>query len=224
MQFLATASNFLAPIDEWQYGVEDLEFYRSGGYHPSHIGDCHHNNRYEIVHKLDFGGYSTVWIARDRLTAKNVALKITLVIKDGTFVASLLDEFTIDGPNGRHLCIVTVLAGCSVWRLRDASLVWKFPLNVARAMAAQSLLGLAYIHSCGIVHGDLHVNNILFKFSNLENASVEELCAELGEPHKIPVKRLDKVDVCHNAGGKKWDKRVIIPRSCALTRNRSGCG
>lgn len=63
-------------VYQWQEDVENLEPYRSGGYHPTHINDCYHNNRYEIVHKLGSGSYSTVWLAKDHHENRFVALKI----------------------------------------------------------------------------------------------------------------------------------------------------
>ena len=56
--------------------VENLEEYRVGGYHPTIIGDTFHGGRYEVAHKLGFGGSSTIWLARDRQLQKYVALKI----------------------------------------------------------------------------------------------------------------------------------------------------
>ena len=76
------------------------------------------------------------------------------------YVHLVEDEFHIDGPNGRHLCLVSEPARCEVGTLRD----WKMlPLEVARAVVAQVILGLRYIHSCGVVHGGtyclaVHVN------------------------------------------------------------------
>ncbi|TEB21262.1 kinase-like protein [Coprinellus micaceus] len=46
--------------------VEDLETYVENGNHPCSIGDTLSNGRYQILHKLGFGGSSTVWLARDR--------------------------------------------------------------------------------------------------------------------------------------------------------------
>lgn len=57
-------------------GVENLEGYRAGGYHPTHLGDEFSNGRYEVVHKLGYGSYSTVWLARDRQKERYVALKM----------------------------------------------------------------------------------------------------------------------------------------------------
>lgn len=65
---------------------------------------------------------------------------------------SLLNEFDINGPNGHHLCIVNEAAGCSIAQSKEASITWKFPANIARSISAQVLLGLDYVHSCGVVH------------------------------------------------------------------------
>ncbi|KAL9623411.1 MAG: hypothetical protein Q9160_002304 [Pyrenula sp. 1 TL-2023] len=200
-------------IYQWQEEVEDLEDYQIGGYHPTHIGDRYLDGRYEIVHKLGYGTYSTVWLAKDMLESKHVALKIAVANASGkskesrilralrpskenhrgqAYVPTLLNEFAIDGPNGQHRCIVSEAASCSVAQSKDASITWKFPVDVARAIGAQTLLGLEYIHSCGIVHGDLHSNNILFKSPLFDWCTTEELYRRLGEPTRLPVERLDK--------------------------------
>lgn len=159
---------------QWVEGVEDLETYHPGGYHPTHIGDRYQDGRYEIIHKLGFGSYSTTWLAKDHQENRSVALKIIVAsasresieakvlraISAGKqdhpgrrYVMSFLDEFTTTGPNGDHLCIVSEAMGCSVARSKDETMPWKFPSNTARAISAQVLLGLDYIHSCGVVHG-----------------------------------------------------------------------
>jgi hypothetical protein len=48
------------------YSQEDLLKYRQGGYHPVHLGDLFKNGRYEIHHKLGWGGFATVWLANDK--------------------------------------------------------------------------------------------------------------------------------------------------------------
>ncbi len=45
--------------------VESVEEYRRGGYHPVHLNDVF-NHRYEIIAKLAYGQYSTVWLALDQ--------------------------------------------------------------------------------------------------------------------------------------------------------------
>ena len=47
--------------------AEPLHRYRQGGYHPTHLGDTFKNGRYKIMHKLGWGSYGTVWLAKDQL-------------------------------------------------------------------------------------------------------------------------------------------------------------
>lgn len=44
---------------------EPVSRYRPGGYHPVHIGDKFHENRFTILHKLGWGSYATIWLAKD---------------------------------------------------------------------------------------------------------------------------------------------------------------
>ena len=61
-----SAQRMINPLD-YNIGVpaEDLGNYCPGGYHPILLNDKLHDGRYEIVHKLGFGSFSTVWLARD---------------------------------------------------------------------------------------------------------------------------------------------------------------
>jgi serine/threonine-protein kinase SRPK3 len=45
--------------------AEPLHRYRIGGYHPIALRDLLKDGRYKILHKLGWGGYSTVWAAKD---------------------------------------------------------------------------------------------------------------------------------------------------------------
>lgn len=58
--------------------LEDFEEYSLGGYHPIVIGDTFCDGRYEVVHKLGFGGYSTIWLAKDKQLQRYVSLKILI--------------------------------------------------------------------------------------------------------------------------------------------------
>jgi serine/threonine-protein kinase SRPK3 len=39
--------------------------YRPGGFHPICLGDTLNQRRYQVCHKLGWGGFSTVWLAKD---------------------------------------------------------------------------------------------------------------------------------------------------------------
>lgn len=168
--------SFHEPTYQWQEdGLESLGVYQKGGYHPVQIGDRYSNGRYQIVHKLGSGSYSTVWLARDSEINRYVALKIVLAdfseasreslvlrhLRDfkkanpgsgAKFLTTLLNEFYIDGPNGRHLCLVTDPTRGSLAESKETH-PWLFQIRISRAIAAQAVLGLQTIHSSGIVHG-----------------------------------------------------------------------
>lgn len=154
--------------------VEDLEQYRTCGYHPTLIGDSFQSGRYTVVHKLGYGGYSTIWLARDNQRDRYVSLKIKVsetssrsrelrimrLLGDHDaehegrrFVPNLLDEFSIAGPNGTHSCLVGEPAGSNFSHSKEISTNWKFPVKSARSIAAQLVMGLVYIHNRGVCHG-----------------------------------------------------------------------
>ena len=41
-----------------------------------------------------------------------------------SYVAALLEEFVISGPNGRHRCVVSEVAGCSIAQSKENSITW----------------------------------------------------------------------------------------------------
>lgn len=48
------------------YTQESLSRYQLGGYHPVILGDTFKDGRYKVHHKLGWGGFSTVWLAKDK--------------------------------------------------------------------------------------------------------------------------------------------------------------
>jgi len=154
--------------------TEDANLYHLGGLHPVNIGDRLKDERYQILHKLGFGHFSTVWLARDHFKACYVALKIYAAegsrshsssnelkalrhLSRGSethpgrqFIMMLQDEFFIKGPNGTHQCCVTQVAGARVSR---APTLKYNALGPARKLASQLFLALEYVHSSEIVHG-----------------------------------------------------------------------
>jgi hypothetical protein len=63
------------------------------------------------------------------------------------------DHFQLHGPNGTHECLVLELLGPSVADVFDARFNnQRLPGGLARKIAKQTLLGLAYLHEQGIGH------------------------------------------------------------------------
>ncbi|XP_044715342.1 kinase [Hirsutella rhossiliensis] len=203
---------------EWIDGVERLEMYEPGGYHPIMIDDVLHS-RYRIVDKLGYGGYSTVWLAHDGRLNRYVAIKVAIsqttllrretsilhalseprvtppLVSEATSIAandvlpSILDEFDVRGPNGMHKCYAV---GPAQGNIKDASFNRLFPIHVARALAAKLAVAVAFVHSKGFVHGDIHLRNALVKLSpSFNNLSILQLREKFGEPETVPIRRVD---------------------------------
>ncbi|PYH97253.1 kinase-like protein [Aspergillus ellipticus CBS 707.79] len=206
----------------WVKGVETLEKYQHGGYHPIMIGDVL-NDRYHIVDKLGFGGYSTVWLALDANLKRYVAVKVNIadslpretkvlralsspflsssLVRPGhDLVPLLLDEFKVQGPNGNHTCYTVTPAQCN---LREISFSRLFSLRVARALSYGLTQAVAYIHSQNYVHGDIHLGNVLVKLpSSFDDLSIKQLYEKYGEPETVPVTRCDGEPLPSNAPAK----------------------
>ncbi|KAL9573941.1 hypothetical protein ACKAV7_001933 [Fusarium commune] len=155
--------------------LEPLEEYQEGGCHPVHIGDVlGPSDRYRIIHKLGHGGFGTVWLCRDLLETRYVALKVMvsdlksddildlslaevdLSMPGAQYIASPLDSFSIEGPNGTHQCLtLPPLGPCVSPRLwvrleRD-------PASVLRKFAYQTTQALEFLHKNQICHGEILV-------------------------------------------------------------------
>ncbi|KAH6641080.1 kinase-like domain-containing protein [Chaetomium tenue] len=195
--------------------VERLHHYLAGGYHPVQIGDRFHE-RYRVVHKLGHGSFSTIWLARDEQLSRYVAAKVCIAYaiqqevdilsqlreadpallgaeaRGRSWIPTLLDLFRIQGPNGTHTCFVTAPARCSISDIKQASTCALFQLNVARSLAAQTILAIAHIHEQGLVLGDLHLGNLLLQLpSSLDGLTEGELYDKYGAPEPEPVVRED---------------------------------
>ncbi|KAJ7277019.1 kinase-like domain-containing protein [Mycena rebaudengoi] len=166
--------------DDWLFvgpECEEYEFsqsYAPGGLCPVKLGDLVGPGtppRYRIIFKLGFGSFSTVWLAHDSVESRNVALKLVQAKSTGQsqepdvlkrlralagqehHVIQLLDSFEQTSANGIHQVLVTEPV---VPLLSPDS---TFQPQVTKDVLRQTIEGLAYIHSRGIAHGDLHPAN-----------------------------------------------------------------
>jgi len=71
-------------------------------------------------------------------------------------VVQLLDHFDIEGPNGKHECLVLEFLGPNVTAERENNDDERLPGIVAISSVQQALAGLAHLHNHGIAHGGMH--------------------------------------------------------------------
>lgn len=107
--------------------------------------------------KLGYGGYSTIWLARELRRARYVAVKpvtadtsaytpgagLLYSLGDSPvrlgkeIIPPLIDEFWVAGPNGKHKCIVTPPARMGLFDAKEASTFGLFRPKVAQSITAQ---------------------------------------------------------------------------------------
>lgn len=71
---------------------------------------------------------------------------------------------------------------------KEVSFSRLFPLGVARALAGSLTQAIAYTHSQGYAHGDVHLRNVLVKLRlSFDRLSIEQLYEEYGEPETVNI-------------------------------------
>ncbi|XP_069550157.1 SRSF protein kinase 3 isoform X1 [Brachyistius frenatus] len=202
---------------------EDPREYCYGGYHPVQIGDTF-NRRYQVVSKLGWGYFATVWLCKDLRLDRHVAVK---VLKSGAGftqagqdelallrcasgpvgrqpsskrIVQLLDEFKIAGVNGIHMCLVLEPLGPD---LRNLQLCFGNPgllKPCVKQILTQVLQGLDYLHThCKIIHADIKPENIL-------------LCLE-EQSHKAPAGDSSSSFVLIGKQAKSTEREQVNPYS-----------
>ncbi|KAL9088822.1 MAG: hypothetical protein Q9159_002858 [Coniocarpon cinnabarinum] len=188
---------------------EWAEQYCPGGFHPIAIGqvveDGHHH-RYRIVRKLGWASFSTVWLGLDEVLSRLVALKISVAdapntaSKEGltylsirndmqtqgkasSYITNLLGHFELEGPNGKHACLVLEVMGppCSEFLRNPQDFPGfpsgnkpfrppRLPMWMARRIIKGLVSGLHALHRRGFVHSDLHLGNLLLQPLRLDTS------------------------------------------------------
>ncbi|KAG9556661.1 kinase-like protein, partial [Aureobasidium melanogenum] len=161
---------------------ETLRDYKAERFFPVRINQAF-NDRYRVISKLGYGSASTVWLCRDLLkTNKYVALKVYVnsskehrelpVYEHIQALSSdhngrdrirrLLDSFEVQGPHGRHICLVHEPLGISFDELRDFTADRVFDEDLIRQTFRPISEGFDFLHrEAKVIHTDFQPNNVL---------------------------------------------------------------
>lgn len=92
-------------------------------------------------------------------------MKTLTSIRRNSHLMGMLDEFDVEGPNGKHKCLVLELLGPCVPDVIESRYPdGRLPGHLAKTIAEQSLRGLKTLHEQGIAHGGrLHRHHLHFK-------------------------------------------------------------
>mmetsp|Transcript_69384 Transcript_69384/g.206681 ORF Transcript_69384/g.206681 Transcript_69384/m.206681 type:complete len:616 (-) Transcript_69384:21-1868(-) len=171
---------------------DDPRDYKRGGYHPVTPYQIY-NGRYRVLSKLGAGAFSTVWLCADERSQNSddgpelVAMKVCKSKKSVTEQA--LDEIALlerlqapgsdrvvqmrghfwhSGPNGRHKCMVFEVMGENLLTLVKHFDYNGLPVPMVKRITRHTLVGLAYIHSRGVIHTDVKLENVLVQRHDLQ--------------------------------------------------------
>ncbi|RMZ01909.1 hypothetical protein D0860_07425 [Hortaea werneckii] len=161
---------------------ETLNGYQSWHYYPVRLGEVL-QDRYKVIGKLGFGSASTVWLCRDaQKQLKYAALKIYVnnlqyhrelpiyeEIRDlqsthegQKYIRKMYDSFELQGPHGRHICLIHQPLGMSLGELKELTPDGLFSTELIRQTLRCILSGLQFLHKeVRVIHTDLQPSNML---------------------------------------------------------------
>ncbi|THY05311.1 serine protein kinase Sky1 [Aureobasidium pullulans] len=159
-------------------------------------------DRYRVETHLGAGRYASVWLVIDTQTGEHAALKILNsdfynghhqifeleVMQKVTAVSNqsqhpgknhvtyLKNHFDLEGPTGKHVCMVMPLLGDSIAEKATTGHIIRIPPQTVRNIAKQMLLALDFLHrECGVIHTDLQPSNILKDDQGQTPKEIDEL-------------------------------------------------
>lgn len=152
---------------------ETVPGYRPENYYPVELGEVF-RDRYKTVAKLGYGSASTVWLCRDLLKENQyVALKVYIncskehrelpaynhinSLQSGhegrKRIRALLESFEIDGPHGKHVCLVHQALGVDFSELKEMDPDGLFSVPLIRQTMRPILTALQFLHDeAHVVH------------------------------------------------------------------------
>jgi tRNA A-37 threonylcarbamoyl transferase component Bud32 len=185
------------------------------------------SDRFVVLRRLNMGGMGIVYLGRDVLLQRDVALKTWIGIREGTLVRLRSEAQMMAGLN--HDALATIF-GLEHWR-RTPVLVMEYcprgtladrlscaPLALPDLLRAGIQLSdaLAYMHCRGVFHRDIKPSNIGFtergaaKLLDFGLAGVDE--QEGGTPAYLPP------EILHGAAGDEavdlWGLATSLQEAC----------
>lgn len=133
-------------------------------------------NRYEIISKTGVGGMSTVYVARDKVLNRDVAVKVLKdeFTTDDEFVkrfnseaqaaaslthANIVSIYDVGNEDGIYYIVMELVRGKTLKQIinEEGALPWKWSVNIAGQIAS----ALEMAHKNNIVHRDIKPHNII---------------------------------------------------------------
>ncbi|GAD93487.1 conserved hypothetical protein [Paecilomyces variotii No. 5] len=112
--------------------------------------------------------------------------------RNSPHIVHMLDQFTLEGPNGVHQCFVLELLGPNVPDIIDSCFSdGRLPGTIAKNIGKQALSGLDSLHRQKIGHGDFHIRNLAFTFPDIGHLPEEEFIRMVGQPELGGINRKD---------------------------------
>ena len=150
---------------------ESESSYTNGGYHRVCAGDTFRD--YQIIKKLGYGQFSTVW-----QTEPQAALKISKgdpelqnmlqdeigflkQLKNHPNILRLHDAWNFEGPHGTHTCMALELMGMDLFSFLELFDKSTMPLPLLITISRQLFEGLKHMAANDVVHTDLKPENLL---------------------------------------------------------------
>jgi serine/threonine protein kinase len=144
------------------------------------------NGRYEVCRELGVGTFGTVYKCADSKHGDVVALKVVRRIRkyresarieakvlsavylrqkrdNLDLIVKLYSHFDYKG----YYCLVFERLGVSLYDFLKGHGHKGLPLHIVKDVAWQMIAGVAFLHSMGIIHTDLKLENILLKYDGV---------------------------------------------------------
>lgn len=163
-------SHSLGPVDDHVFETD----YRVGDYNIGRLlGNGFYANVYVGTHRVTRVKYALKKLHKDRLVSLKKLLQLEKELKVLRFVQHpnvIKMHHLIHAPH--HVYLVLELGHCDLYHLRNNA--HGFTLESVREIAVGVLRGLEYLHSMGIAHMDIKLENVLVS----TNVDISDLTRE----------------------------------------------